>query len=33
LSLSDDAVDRLIEVGGRLLRDSPDFKRFLEQAK
>jgi len=29
LSLHDDTVDRLIEVGGRLLRESPDFQAFL----
>ena len=28
-NLDDETVDRLIEVGGRLLRESPDFKRFL----
>lgn len=29
-NLDDETVDRLIEVGGRLLRDSPDFKDFLK---
>ena len=28
-NLDDETVDRLIEVGGRLLRDSPDFQKFL----
>jgi NTE family protein len=28
-NLDDETVDRLVEVGGRLLRESPDFKRFL----
>jgi NTE family protein len=28
-NLDDETVDRLIEVGGRLLRESPDFKEFL----
>jgi len=28
-SLDDETVDRLIAVGGRLLRESPDFKDFL----
>lgn len=28
-NLDDVTVDRLIEVGGRLLRDSPDFQEFL----
>ena len=32
-SLDDKTVDRLIEVGGRLLRESPDFKQFLDAAK
>jgi NTE family protein len=27
--LDDETIDRLIEVGGRLLRDSPDFQEFL----
>lgn len=30
LSLDDETVDRLIEVGRRLLRESPDFKAFLK---
>ena len=29
-NLDDVTVDRLIEVGGRLLRDSPDFQEFLK---
>ncbi len=29
LSLDDDTIDRLIEVGGRLLRESLDFQAFL----
>jgi len=29
INLDDDTVDRLIEVGRRLLRESPDFKEFL----
>ena len=29
MTLDDETVDRLIEVGGRLLRDSPDFQDFL----
>jgi NTE family protein len=32
-NLDDKTVDRLIEVGGRLLRDSPDFKEFLATVK
>jgi NTE family protein len=32
-NLDDTTVDRLIDVGGRLLRDSPDFKKFLETVK
>ena len=28
-NLGDEVVDRLREVGGRLLRDSPDFQRLL----
>jgi NTE family protein len=32
-SLDDTTVDRLIEVGGRLLRDSPDFQKFLRSVK
>ncbi len=31
--LDDETVDRLTEVGGRLLRDSPDFKQFMETVK
>jgi NTE family protein len=31
--LDDQTVDRLIEVGGRLLRESPDFKKFLAAVK
>ena len=27
--LDDETIDRLIEVGGRLLRESPDFQKFL----
>jgi NTE family protein len=30
-NLDDETIDRLIEVGGRLLRESPDFKRFLAE--
>jgi NTE family protein len=30
-SLSDEKVDRLIEVGGRLLRESKEFEKFLAQ--
>jgi NTE family protein len=33
MNLDDESIARLIEVGGRLLRESPDFKDFLEQAK
>ena len=33
MNLDDESIGRLIEVGGRLLRESPDFKDFLEQAK
>lgn len=29
LHLNDSTVDRLIEVGGRMLRESPDYRRFL----
>lgn len=32
-NLDDETVDRLIEVGGRLLRDSPDFKQFMETVR
>jgi NTE family protein len=32
-NLDDETVDRLIEAGGRLLRDSPDFKQFMETVK
>jgi len=32
-TLDDETIDRLIEVGGRLLRDSPDFKAFLATMK
>jgi NTE family protein len=32
-NLDDETVDRLIEVGGRLLRDSPEFKQFLATVK
>ena len=32
-SLDDTTVDRLIEVGGRLLRDSPDFQKFLKSVR
>jgi NTE family protein len=32
-NLDDKTVDRLIEVGGRLLRESPDFKAFLAKMK
>jgi NTE family protein len=32
-NLDDETIDRLIEVGGRLLRDSPDFKRFIKAMK
>jgi hypothetical protein len=28
-SLPDETADRLIEVGRRLLRESPDYQRFL----
>ena len=27
--LDDETVDRLIEVGGRLLRESPDYQEFF----
>jgi NTE family protein len=30
-NLDDETVDRLIEVGGRLLRESPSFKAFLAE--
>jgi NTE family protein len=30
-NLKDETVDRLIEVGGRLLRESPDFTTFLAE--
>jgi len=30
-NLDDETIDRLIEVGGRLLRESPDFKDFIAQ--
>ena len=29
LSLDDDVVDRLIEVGRRLLRESPEYRELL----
>ena len=32
-NLDDKTVDRLIEVGGRLLRESPDFQKFLRDVK
>jgi hypothetical protein len=32
-NLDDKTVDRLIEVGGRLLRESADFKQFLARVK
>ena len=32
-NLDDETVDRLIEVGGRLLRESPDFQAFLSHVK
>jgi NTE family protein len=32
-NLDDTTIDRLIEVGGRLLRDSPDFQKFIRSAK
>ena len=28
-NLDDETIDRLVEVGGRLLRESPDFQKFL----
>ena len=31
--LDDETIDRLIEVGGRLLRESSDFKEFLAEFK
>jgi NTE family protein len=31
LSLDDETVDRLIEIGRRLLRESPDFKNLVSQ--
>ena len=31
--LDDETIDRLIEVGGRLLRESPDFQQFLGSVK
>ena len=33
MNLDDTTVDRLIEVGGRLLRESPDFQKFLTSLK
>jgi len=32
-NLDDTTIDRLIEVGGRLLRESHDFKQFLSNRK
>ncbi len=32
-NLDDTTIDRLIEVGGRLLRESPDFQQFLNSVK
>jgi NTE family protein len=32
-NLDDTTIDRLIEVGGRLLRESNDFKQFLSSMK
>jgi NTE family protein len=32
-NLDDETIDRLIEVGGRLLRESPDFQKFLNSVK
>ena len=31
--LDDETVERLIEVGGRLLRETPEFKKFLAEMK
>ena len=28
-NLDDETVDRLIEIGARLLRESPEYKKFL----
>ena len=33
MNLDDATIDRLIEVGGRLLRESPDFQKFLTSLK
>lgn len=30
-ALPDDAVDRLREAAGRIIRESPDFKRLLSE--
>jgi len=32
-NLDDTTVDRLINVGGRLLRESPDFQKFLANVR
>ena len=32
-ALDDTTIDRLIEVGGRLLRESPDFQQFMASVK
>ncbi len=31
--LDDEIIDRLIEVGGRLLRESPDFRSFMAHGR
>ncbi len=31
--LDDETVDRLIEVGGRLLRESPEFAKLLTELR
>jgi NTE family protein len=31
--LSDEEIDRLIEVGGRLLRETPEYQEFLTGLK
>ncbi len=31
--LDDETIDRLIEVGGRLLRESPDFRSFMARGR
>ena len=32
-NLSDEEIDRLIEVGGRLLRETPEYQQFLIDMK